>query len=311
MNLDISSLRAFVLVAELHSFSKAALRLHRVQSAISQQIQRLEQQIGAPLFVREPRHIKLSKHGAMLLPLALRMLALNDESLVSLRKSPPKGTLRLGTSDTFATCFLPELLTRCAHKFPQLHIDVVCGYSPYLWAEYQKGNLDMVLAQSCPDSIGAELLHAEPLQWVCSCESQVFADDPVPLALFSDGCADRAMAIRALDKVGKCYEIRLNSMSHAAILAAVNSGLVVSALLRSTAQKFVKHRILQTSDGFPALGNVEVVLATQDSFEESASLGFAWVTRDYFASLRAYHTAYAEQKLQTSKPNCGTAALET
>jgi len=56
---------------------------------------------------------------------------------------------------------------------------------------YEASELDVVLTQGCPPHIASELLHSEPLAWVCSVESEVADHDPIPLAMFTKGCADR------------------------------------------------------------------------------------------------------------------------
>ncbi len=284
MNFDTSQLRAFVTVSELKSFSKASDRLYRVQSAISQQIQKLEKQVDSVLFIRNRSGVKLTAQGEAFLPYAVKILAANDEAAAALSKSQPRGNLRIGTSDTYATCFLAEILRLCSDRYPSLQIEVHCGYSGHLWSMYEKGQIDVVLTQCCPDHICSEILHIEPLQWMCLNTSEVYRKATIPLAVFSEGCADRKIAVNALSKAGKTFAVAFHSTSHAGILAAVSSGCYVSPLLASTSNR--DFRILTEKENFPTLGNIEIALAFNDHTEHSADLMFASVVRDYFRLFR-------------------------
>lgn len=283
MNLDIISLRAFIAVAELKSFSKASERLCRVQSAVSQQVQKLEGQLGGELFVRDRRGVRLSRRGENLLPYALKILAINDQAVFDLCENLPKGKVRVGTSDTYASVFFSDILRICSTKFPDVEIEVQCGYSEKIWSMYEKSELDVVLTQGCPSHIASELLHSEPLVWVCSIDSLVAEQQPIPLALFTSGCGDREIILHALRRACRDYRIGYHSTSHAGILAAVNSGMFLSAILRSTAR--AELRILGETEGFPALGNLDISLAYNETSQTSATQYFAEVARHYFKSL--------------------------
>lgn len=280
MNLDMNQLRAFVTVAELKSFSKTAQKLCRVQSAISQQIQKLERQLQADLFIRDTRPLELTARGDQLLAYATRILAINDQALTTLADRSCTGILKIGSSDTYASHYFTDLIKRCALRFPDLHLDVQCGYSRLLWERYEAGDLDVVLTQGCPERIPSELLHSEPLSWVCAGDSQAFEQDPLPLAPFTKGCGDRERIINALHRAGRTYRVGYHSTSHAGLLAAVASGCYVSALLPSTAQ--LGFRQLGEVEGLPSLGHVEISLAYHDTSPDSLATRFAEQARDYF-----------------------------
>jgi DNA-binding transcriptional LysR family regulator len=285
MNLDMSQLRTFVAVAEHRSFSRASQELCRVQSAISQQIQKLESHLGGALFVRSRRGLQLTARGESLLSFAVRILDLNDKVVSTLVGESSKDVIRVGTSDTYASSFFTGILTASAHQLPDVQIEVHCGYSTDIWNLYQAGQLDVVLTQGCPSGIASELLHSEPWRWVCARGSRVFSQDPVPLALFTKGCSDREMALGALNRSGKNYKVDYHSTSHAGVVAALSSGCYVSAVLMSTIDCEV--RVLEEVDGFPVLGSLEVSLAFRDR-APMASVGvFADIVRHHFRALRA------------------------
>lgn len=293
MNLDMTQLRAFVAVAELRSFSKASQRLCRVQSAVSQQIQKLEAQLGADLFVRDRKGVQLTAQGENMLSYALKILAMNDQAVFTLTKKTTRGLVRVGTSDTYASIFFADILQVCSTRFPEVVIDVHCGYSAQIWGMYEAGELDVVLTQGSPAHIDSELLHTEPLTWVCSRHSSVSANDPVPLALFTTGCGDRDIALKALNRAKKNYTVNYNSTSHAGVIAAVSSGCYVSAILPSTILSGLK--VLGEAEGYPSLGNLEISLAYRDASIGTPVHYFADIARSYFRSLVASKSINARE----------------
>lgn len=287
LNLDMNQLRAFVTVAELRSFSKASHKLCRVQSAVSQQVQKLEGHLGSALFIRGNRTLELTAHGERMLAYAIKILDINDQAVAKLTDNSYKGIVRVGTSDTYASHYFSDIIRHCAECFPDIEIEVHCGYSSQMWQYYETGELDVVLTQGCPSSIPSELLHSEPLQWVCAHGCQVMDKDPVPLALFTQGCADRDLILNTLNRVNKAYRVRYHSTSHAGILAALSSGCYVSAVLLSTVHEEL--RILGECEGFPVIGSLDISLAYHDKAKSSLSSLFADISRSYFQSLSADH----------------------
>ncbi len=112
--LDTDLLRAFVLIAEGHSFTQAAARVGRTQSAVSMQVKRLEEVLSAkPCSARgKGGSVALTPHGHYLLTRARQILALNDEVLTTFRTPQVAGRVRLGTPDDYAFAYLPQILKR-------------------------------------------------------------------------------------------------------------------------------------------------------------------------------------------------------
>jgi DNA-binding transcriptional LysR family regulator len=285
MNLDTGLLRSFVLASEVGSLGKAAQRLHRVPSAVSQQIQRLEMQAGGPLFVRARSGLTLTERGRTLLPLALRLLAVNDEAISKLSRRSTQRRLAIGTSDAYAMSYLPAILRLCARDMPDVSIELHGGYSPDIWARYELGEIDVALAQSCPSSTLGDVVHVESLRWICASDSVPENISPVPLVLFTEGCRDREVAMDALTHAGMPFDVQFSSTSHAAVLAAVSAGMGVSASLLSTTTPGLK--TLSRTAGFPKLGAVEIALAHADRRPEAAASRFARIARAYFTELRS------------------------
>src|SRR3954468_6926317 len=142
--LDTDLLRAFVLIAEGHSFTQAASRVGRTQSAISMQVKRLEETLGQPVLSRgKGGGVELTPHGHYLLTRARQILALNDEVLTTFRAPQIAGTVRLGSPDGCAFASLPRILKRFAETHPAVQVDVVCSPSFELMQRIKAGELDL------------------------------------------------------------------------------------------------------------------------------------------------------------------------
>ncbi|NGE23402.1 transcriptional regulator LrhA, partial [Klebsiella pneumoniae] len=124
LNLDLDLLRTFVAVADLNTFAAAAAAVCRTQSAVSQQMQRLEQLVGRELFARHGRNKLLTDHGLQLLGYARQILRANDDATASLAYNDAEGELRIGASDDSVDSLLPFLLNRIASVYPRMAVDV-------------------------------------------------------------------------------------------------------------------------------------------------------------------------------------------
>src|SRR5689334_6976397 len=144
--LDTDLLRAFVLIAEGHSFTQAAARVGRTQSAISMQVKRLEERPRQPVLSRSKEgNVELTHHGQYRLTRARQIRALNDEVLATVRAPQISGTVRLGTPDDYAFAYLPQILKRFAESHPAVQVSVVCSPSTELMHRIQAGELDLTL----------------------------------------------------------------------------------------------------------------------------------------------------------------------
>lgn len=125
--IDLTELRIFKAVADEGGVTKAAMRLHRVQSNISTRVKQLEARLGTALFYRRNRKLVLSPHGRVLLTYAERLLTLSSEAETALRDGKPRGTLRIGTLESTAATRLPPLLSRYHAAYPDVRIELVTG----------------------------------------------------------------------------------------------------------------------------------------------------------------------------------------
>ena len=165
LSLDIELLRSFVMIAEARSLSRAAERIGRTQSALSQQVRRLEEIVDQPLLQRTGRGVLLTHQGERLLNHAQRILRHHDEALAELSGRGLSGTLRFGCPDDYAAVFLPHLLRGFASQHPQASVEVVCAPTPRLLEQIDRHALDLALISLAEVSDEA-VIRREPLVWV-------------------------------------------------------------------------------------------------------------------------------------------------
>lgn len=122
--MEIRQLRYFVAVAEEQNFRRAAERLHIAQPALSQQIQRLEQQLKTSLFLRTTRHVELTDAGSVLLETGRRVLAEAEHALTAVQHSAHGeiGTLRVGFVSSAALTLVPRIVHTLRANRPGLHV---------------------------------------------------------------------------------------------------------------------------------------------------------------------------------------------
>src|SRR5205085_2246402 len=144
--MEIRQLRALQAIAETHTFTAAAERVHVTQAAISMQIRQLELEVGVPVFVRTPRRCVLTHAGELLLERAQRILREHDAALEELAElsGATRGRMRLGSASVmFSSDPLPTLLHELHERHPQAEVTVVSGTSEALVKQILAGELDL------------------------------------------------------------------------------------------------------------------------------------------------------------------------
>lgn len=256
--LEPDLLRSFVAIAESGSFTAAAQRVHRTQSAVSMQIRRLEDLIGQALFTREGRQVRLTPAGEVLLGHARRILQAHRDALAEFDRTALAGEVTIGAPDDYASTFLPRVLARFAETHARVHVSVVCRPSVELVGCIADRSIDLALVSEGSGERGGVLVRREPLVWVAAARHRPEELDPLPLAVFQPGCVFRRAMTESLAASGRTGRIAYTSLSIAGIHAALDSGLAVSALLRSGLRPGL--RVLDERDGFPPLPELGLVL---------------------------------------------------
>jgi DNA-binding transcriptional LysR family regulator len=257
--LDLDLLRSFVSVIDAGGFTRAGERVHRTQSTVSQQIRRLEEAVGRPLLHRNGKRATPTEEGERLLSYARRMLALAEEARDVVMRPTSEGAVRLGIPEDFAANRLAKVLSKFARSRPGLRLDVRCELSVKLRSDLDRGELDLALLKRDLGGNGAIAVWPEHLRWVTSRGNPVdVRRNPVPLAVFPQGCLYRNRAIHALETAGRAWHIAYSSPNFAGVRAAVSAGLGVSILPRAAILD--DHRVLSAKEGFPPIASTELAL---------------------------------------------------
>ncbi|WP_421268753.1 LysR family transcriptional regulator [Aeromonas veronii] len=226
--LDPLLLRSFVAIIDTGSFTRAGERVHLTQSTISQQIRRLEQQLGCPLLDRSGRQVVATAEGEKLLGLARRILAL----LAQAEEQVSEGSvsLSLGVPEDFAAGAITPVLAAFARDYPEVRLEVESGLSHQIWQRFAAGELDLALVKQVRGQGSPLASWSEPLVWVDSRDWPARERDPLPLVVFpSEGLYRRQMT-EALDGLGRRWRIAYVSASLASLQGAVSAGIGVSLL---------------------------------------------------------------------------------
>lgn len=248
---DLELLRSLAAIVTHDSFAAAAVQLGRTQSAVTQQMQRLEEQIGHPLFEKQGRQKRLTEHGQRLLTYARHLLAINDEAMRNLQQGQLEGVLRIGAPHDVAGTMLPPLLSEVARGSPMLQLDIHVGRSPFLMESLKSGEIDMAISNRVEDELEGVVLRTSPTVWLCSASYLHDPARPIPLILADGPSIFRRIAQEALDAAGIQWTPRTTSSSLIGVRAAVQAGLGVTA--RGVEQVDAGMRVLGQSDGMPRL----------------------------------------------------------
>lgn len=257
--LDLDLLRTFVSVVDAGGFTRAGERVHRTQSTISQQIRKLEAQLGQPLLLRQRagREVHLTEHGERLLGYARRLVELAQEAAAVMQSPASASVIRLGVPEDFDVRTLMKLLGGFAMRHPAIRLDTVNGLSAELARRVAAGELDLALLKRDADGQPALARWPETLRWVAGKELDPRVD-PVPLVVFGHGCLYRNRAIHAIEASGRSWRIAFTSQSLVSIQAAVAANLGVSLLPSTAVQR--DHRVLTGRAGFAAAPSTELAL---------------------------------------------------
>src|SRR6201995_1596669 len=143
--LDLELLKSFVSVVDAGGFTRAGERVHRTQSTVSQQIRRLEEDLGQTLLNRNGKDVTLTEPGERLLSYARRLLALAEEARDVVAQPGHEGAVRLGLPEDFAAYRLAKLLASFSRARPNLRLDVRADQSIPLKRDLERGDLDLAL----------------------------------------------------------------------------------------------------------------------------------------------------------------------
>lgn len=257
--LDIDCVRAFVRIAELGSFTRAADMARMTQSAMSLKLKRLEERLDCKLVQRTPRHVELTARGAAFLEHARELLEVHDRAFTTLTE--PRQKLTIGLSDHVAGPELPALVARMNAQDPQLTIEIRIGSSLDLLRDYDLRLLDAAIVRFDKGRDGGQTIANEKFSWFASQNWRPSEGEPLPIATMPEPCGVRSLAGELLDRAGIEWREVFVGGGVTAVSAAVVAGMGVSALSR----RMLPLGVVDVGPrlGLPALPTLPVILHTR------------------------------------------------
>jgi len=258
--LDLALLRNFVVVARAGSISVASSQIGRTQSALSMQMQRLEEMIGQPLLHRSGSGVRLTTAGEKLLAHAEAFLARHDEILADMRGTGLTGSVSFGCPEDYSIAFLPDLLRGFCAEHPNVELRMVCAPTLELRPLLHRRQIEMALV-SLSDPASGDVIRREDFVWVANrAEPDILGQASLPLALSAPMTLDYRAACDAMEAAGRRYRVAFASSSLAGLIAIARSGHAISVLTRTA----VPPDLHIVTAGLPALPTIGIALEFAD-----------------------------------------------
>lgn len=259
VNLPTDLLRSLITVSDLGGYTKAAVALNRSQPAISLQMRRLEEIVGAKLIVSDGKGLKFTEAGIKIEAYARQILHLNDDVISQFRPSHVKGTIVVGLPTDYAVSYLQEAVAGFVKEHPDTDIQIYCDLSENLLKSLHADQANLVVALVADDQ-SHYLVNAweERPIWVAGKKTSIDLKKTIPLVGHFENCQYRKRMTEALKQKRRRWRISYASSDISGVQDAVESGFGVSALTRATMTQ--KMRLLSDEDGFPPLEKIRIGL---------------------------------------------------
>ncbi len=291
VNIDTQLLRSFVAVVETGGFARAADTLAITQPAMSQQMKRLEEMLGRPLFRREGRSLVLTAQGELLLGYARRMLELNDDLYRRFVEEEPREIVNLGMPEHFSEALLPLVIAAVHERYPNVQLVVKVGRSQPLAEQVDDGRLHLALLVGEPlEGPGTTRLQVAPLAWFGAEAGEAGAvgadvERDLPLVLFRAPCGIRQLAVAALEREAVPWRCVHESEDLSALRAAVRVNLGLTVL--PNFQAYAGIRPLDGVAGLPPLPDIPVSLRRRPSWRPRSAQGLDALVVELWESFRS------------------------
>jgi DNA-binding transcriptional LysR family regulator len=265
--MDLSALRIFRAVAREGGVTRAAERLHRVQSNVTTRVRQLEDELGVPLFIREGKRLHLAPAGQVLLGYADRLLALADEAREAVQDARPRGLFRLGAMESTAAVRLPGPLSEYHRRHPEVTLELRTGNPRQLATAVLAGELDAALAaEPIADGPFEKLLaYDEDLVIVAAkghppIRAGGGGELPAKVVAFEDGCPHRKRLEDWFARQGAMPERTVELSSYHAMLGCVVVGMGISLVPKSVLSTFPESRRLSVHALPPGQDRAQTVM---------------------------------------------------
>ncbi|MCA0341026.1 LysR family transcriptional regulator [Shinella sp. 838] len=271
--LDLRLLITFVNAAHSGSLSATAVQVGRTQSAVTMQMQRLEEMLGQSLLHRSGSGVRLTGSGERFLAYAERILKMHDEAVSAFSQKGLHGSIVFGSPEDYLLSFFPMLLKSFGTRYPDVEIKVLSAPTAELRALLPSRKVDLALV-STPNLADVDnIVRTEPLVWVGSkptLEAHDFGDT-VPLALPASNAMDHRAACEAMARAGLRYKISYASNSLAGLIGLARSGLAICVMT----QEAVPPDLHILNAPLPHLPHLGMLIAFADGDPSPATSAFA------------------------------------
>ncbi|NYT79868.1 transcriptional regulator LrhA [Alcaligenaceae bacterium] len=279
-NLDLDLLRTLVTIEKTNTFSEAASILCKTQSAITQQMQRLEAQLELPLFQKQGRLRVLTPQGQQLADYGRRLLAINDEALRTVGQKQMEGQIRFGAPLDVADTILPPILTHIARHAPKVRLEIRVDRSPFLMDALASGDIDLTISTRHDSGLNGFALRTSPTAWMCAADYVHNKRAPLPLILADERSIFRKIALQALEQTPLTWHINYLAPTLVGIKAAVRAGLGITA--RSVEFLGPDMRVMGESDGLPPLPPITYMLWSRKDTISPLTLHIYEMLKEHF-----------------------------
>ncbi len=282
-NLDMTTLRSFLTVAEQGGVTRAAAVLNLTQSAVSMQIKRLEEMLGLELFDRSNRSLVTTASGDLLLTYARKIVELNDEAVGRVTDKVYEGEIIFGAPYDIVYPVVPQVLKRFNALFPRVKVQLKSSSTLKLIKALDRGEVDLILTTEEALNPGGETLAEIPLRWTGAPGAQSWKKKPLRLA-FCNVCIFRPIVIRELDKAGIDWEMVVDSEDDRSVEALISADLAVGALLEDSIPPHLE--AINSGGALPDLGVQLVNMYGAKSRKEVLVEDLAAMLRQGFAPVK-------------------------
>ena len=279
-NLDMDLLRTLVTIKNSNTFSEAGIKVFKTQSAITQQMQRLEVMVGFVIFQKKGRSRVLTPFGMQLADYGQRLLAINDEAIRNIGQKQMEGDIRLGAPLDVADTILPPVLTHIARYAPKVKLEIRVDRSPFLMEALNSGDIDLTISTRQSSDLRGFVLRTSPTAWICAADYIHNKRAVLPLILADELSIFRKIALEALGQTKVKWHLNYLAPTLVGIKAAVRAGLGVTA--RSVEFLGADMRVLGEADGLPPMQSVTYHMWTRDDTISPLTLHIYEMLRQQF-----------------------------
>lgn len=234
---DLDLLETFIAITETGSLSGAAVRVGRSQSAVSEQVRKLEDMCGVKLFERGKLGAAVTPAGERLERHARELIAASRAAYLEMRGVQLSGVVRFAITDYFRPRALPEILRRVRDRYPRLRLDVSICKSADIEDETRASEFDIGLSMSVlggrranAKPAGRLVLRREPLSWIADKAFVMPKRAALPLVVLSETCSLRRLVIKRLDDKGVVYTVAHSTSGVGGLHLAIAAGLGVTCI---------------------------------------------------------------------------------